>query len=110
MIARAGGGSHEHPPHLIVLLRDSYGDALAKAGVSVPAGTSPYKYVGSACAGRIPDCQKSMNAIMANAASAVRADANGRGAFPGVPPGRYYLMILGGLQQGVAYLGPSGGT
>jgi hypothetical protein len=34
-----------------------------------------------------------MDAINANAASAVRADANGAGTLPGVPPGTYYLMI-----------------
>ena len=34
-----------------------------------------------------------MSAINADAASAVRADANGRGTLPGVPPGVYYLMI-----------------
>jgi hypothetical protein len=76
-----------------VLLRDSYANALAKGGISVPPGTSPYKYVGSICVSRTPDCQKIMNAINANAASAVRADANGSGTFPGVPPGTYYLMI-----------------
>jgi hypothetical protein len=31
--------------------------------------------------------------VKADAASAVRADANGAGTFPGVPPGTYYLMI-----------------
>ncbi len=77
-----------------VLLRDSYAGALAKGGVLVPAGTSAYKYAGSVCApNRTPDCQKVSEAIKANAASAVRADANGRGVFPGVPPGTYYLMI-----------------
>jgi hypothetical protein len=34
-----------------------------------------------------------MDAVKANAASAVRADANGSGTFPAVPPGTYYLMI-----------------
>jgi hypothetical protein len=34
-----------------------------------------------------------MDAIKADAASAVRADANGNGIFPGVPPGTYYLQI-----------------
>ncbi len=34
-----------------------------------------------------------MDAIKADAASAVRGDANGSGTFPGVPPGTYYLMI-----------------
>lgn len=76
-----------------VLLRDSYAVALAKGGVSVPPGTSPYKYAAAACANKSPDCQKITEAIKASAASAVRADANGSGIFPGVPPGNYYLMI-----------------
>jgi hypothetical protein len=38
-------------------------------------------------------CQKISDAIKANAASAVRADAHGSGTFPGVAPGTYYLMI-----------------
>jgi len=79
--------------HPYVLLRDAYGDIVAKAGVTVPAGTSPYKYVGMACANRTPECQKVTDAIKASAASAIRADANGSATFPGVPPGTYYLMI-----------------
>lgn len=76
-----------------VLLRDSYANSLANGDVSVPTGMSPYKYVGSVCTGRTPDCEKVMNAIKSEAASAVRADANGAATFPGVPPGTYYLMI-----------------
>jgi hypothetical protein len=76
-----------------VLLRDSYANVLAKGGVNVPPGMSPYRYVGTACATRAPDCQKVMDAIKAAAASAARADANGAGTFPGVAPGTYYLMI-----------------
>jgi hypothetical protein len=76
-----------------VLLRSSYGDALSTGGITVPAGVSPYKYVGTLCGTHQPDCQKAMDAIKANAISAVRADANGSGTFPGVPPGTYYLMI-----------------
>jgi len=76
-----------------VLLRDSYGDALAKGGVVVPPGMSPFKYVGTVCTSRTPDCQKILDAVKVNAASAVRADANGSGTFPGVPPGTYYLQI-----------------
>ncbi len=76
-----------------VLLRDSYADALAKGGVAVPPGMSPYKYVGTICTSRTPDCQKIMDTINANAASAVRADAGGAGTLPGVAPGTYYLMI-----------------
>ena len=76
-----------------ILLRSSYGDALAKGGVSVPSGMSPFRYAGTACSSNSPDCQKISQAIHASAASAVRADANGSGTFPGVPAGTYYLMI-----------------
>ena len=79
--------------HPYVLLRDSYANGLAKAGISVPAGMSPYKYVGSVCTSRTPDCQRILEAINANAISSVRADANGEATLPGVPPGTYYLMI-----------------
>jgi hypothetical protein len=34
-----------------------------------------------------------MDAVKAAAISAIRADANGAGTLPGVPPGTYYLMI-----------------
>lgn len=79
--------------HPYLLLRDSYANALAKGGVAVPSTVSPYKYVGTACASRTPDCQKIMDAIKAVTASAVRADAQGTGTLPGVVPGTYYLMI-----------------
>ena len=76
-----------------ILLRDSYANSLAKGGVAVPLGTSPYVYASAVCVGNGPDCQKTKDAINMAAASAVRADANGSGTFPGVPPGTYYLMI-----------------
>ncbi len=76
-----------------LLMRDTYANILARVGVSVPAGMSPYKYVSTACGNRTPECQTMSDAIKAAAASAVRADANGAGTLPGVPPGTYYLMI-----------------
>jgi len=76
-----------------LLLRKSYGDTLAQAGVVVPAGVSPYKYAGAACSTGSPDCGKIKAAMNTGVASAVRADASGKGTFPGVPPGTYYLMI-----------------
>lgn len=54
---------------------------------------SPYKYVGTVCTARTPECQKVLDAVNANAISAARADANGTATLPGVPPGTYYLMI-----------------
>jgi len=76
-----------------VLLRHSYANAIANGGVAVPAGMTVFKYVASICTSKTPECQKVTDAIKADAASAVRADANGNGTFPGVPPGTYYLMI-----------------
>jgi hypothetical protein len=79
--------------HPYVLLRDSYANAIAKIGLTVPSGMSPFVFLARACANRTPDCQKLVAAINADAASAVRADASGRGTFTGVAPGTYYLMI-----------------
>ena len=79
--------------HPYTLLRDSVAAIVAKAGVAVPSGTSPYKALGNACGNRTPECQKIMDAIKASAASVVRSDGNGSGTFPGVAPGTYYLMI-----------------
>ena len=92
-LAAQPGAPNPLAGHPYVLLRTSYADAIASSGVSVPPGVSPYMYMGTACGNRTPDCQKMMNAINADAASAVRADANGRGTLPGLPPGVYYLMI-----------------
>ena len=77
----------------LILLRFSYGDSLARGGVTVPAGVSPYKYAGTACGTHTPDCPKISQAIQASAASAARADATGKATLPGVPPGTYYLMV-----------------
>jgi hypothetical protein len=76
-----------------ILLRESYGAALAKGGVQVPPGASPYKFAADASARQTPDCPKVSAAIKASAISAVRADVTGAGTFPGVPPGSYFLMI-----------------
>ena len=79
--------------HPYTLLRDSIPNIVAKAGVTVPPGSNAYKVLGIACGTHSPDCAKIMDVLKANAASAVRADANGSGTLPGVPPGTYYLMI-----------------
>jgi hypothetical protein len=76
-----------------IILRNSYANTVAQAGVLVPAGTSPYKFAGMACGNKTPDCQKINDAIKAGAISAARADMSGLATLPGVPPGTYYLMI-----------------
>ena len=77
----------------LVLLREDYDTALKKGGVVIPTGMTGQKFVSSICTSRTPDCQKAIAAIQASAASAARADVNGKGSLPGVPPGSYYLMI-----------------
>ena len=79
--------------HSYVLLRTSLSDTISQSGVTIPAGTTPFKFLGLSCGNRTPDCQTIMNAIKSAAASSVRSDANGAGTFPGVPAGTYYLMI-----------------
>ena len=80
--------------HPYILLRDSYVDTLTKAGITVPAGTSPYMFTAVACGpNRTPDCAKINAAIGASAISVARSDANGAATLPAVPPGTYYLMI-----------------
>ncbi len=78
----------------MVLLRTDYDSALRGGGITIPAGQTGAKVVAANCANRAnPDCQTAMNAIKAAAVSAIRADANGSAALPGVPAGTYYLMI-----------------
>jgi len=79
--------------HPYVLLRDNLATVMAEAGVNVPAGTSPYKYLGIACGQHTPECQKIIAAVQADTAAAARADGAGKGTMPGVPAGTYYLMI-----------------
>jgi len=40
-----------------------------------------------------PDCQKYLQAISADSAAGLKADANGKTTLPGVPAGTYYLMV-----------------
>jgi len=92
-LAAQGGGLNSLSGLTYVLLKDSYANLLAKAGVSVPQGTSPYKVAANECASRSPDCQKILSAIRANTAMAGQADATGRATFSGLAPGRYFLLI-----------------
>src|SRR5581483_11963377 len=87
--------------HPYTMLRDSMPNIVTKAGVTIPAGSNAYKVLGMACGTRSPDCQKILDAVKANAVSAVRADANGTCTFPGVPAGTYYLMISTGYNNQV---------
>ncbi len=79
--------------HPYILLRDNLATVMAQVGVNVPAGMSPYKYLGMACGQHTAECPKIIAAVQADTASAARADVDGRVTMPGVPAGTYYLMI-----------------
>ncbi len=51
-----------------------------------------------------------LEAVKANAASAVRTDTNGNATFPAVPPGIYYLIISTRYKQSAARVGRDGAT
>lgn len=86
-------GANQLGSYPYVLLRDRFGDAVAKGGVPVPAGMSAIMAYGTACANRTPDCQKFGAVWKADAISAARADATGKATLPGVPAGTYFLAI-----------------
>jgi hypothetical protein len=75
------------------LLRDSFANALTKAGIQVPPGTSAFKLLGTTCQTRTPECQKMLDVWKSDAISAARGDITGKAILPGVPPGTYYLMF-----------------
>ena len=76
-----------------VLLRDNFGNALAKGGIQVPTGTPPAKFYAISCQNRSPDCPKIAQVWKSDAVSAARGDATGKATLPGVAPGTYFLMI-----------------
>jgi hypothetical protein len=76
-----------------VLLRNSFAATLAKGGITVPPGTSPFLALNEACGKRTPECQPSIQALNAANATGARADLNGKATLPGVTPGVYYVML-----------------
>lgn len=91
----AAGAPNALRGHSYILLRDDFATVVAKSGVAMAPGASPVKTLGIACGNRTPDCQRILASVQAESASAIVADAAGKGVFPGVPAGTYYLMISG---------------
>jgi hypothetical protein len=59
------------------------------------SGGSPQTLIANACSQGVAQCQAMNQALLANTAAVAQTDAIGRGTFPGVPPGTYYLIISG---------------
>lgn len=77
---------------IFVLSHDTFASVFSKAGVHVPTGQTPQLVQYNACSQRTPDCQKIAQAFQGNVAAAVRADAQGKATFAGVPLGTYYVV------------------
>jgi hypothetical protein len=93
-----------------VLLRDSYGDALAKGGVTVPPGMLPFKYVADTCTSRTPECQKILDAVKGECRLSRPRRCQRRRDLPRRAPGNLLPRYLRSLQQPGAGLGSGGAT
>lgn len=78
----------------LTLLRDSLTNVFSNAGIHTPGG-SPQTVIANACRQDVAQCQAANQALLVNAAALARADGTGKGTFPGVPAGTYYLMLSG---------------
>ena len=76
-----------------ILLRDSFAATLVKGGIAVPPNTSPFAALNTACGKRVPECQKSVQALNAANVTGAKADLNGKATLRAVPPGVYYVMV-----------------
>ena len=81
--------------HGFYLLKDDAETAFAKGGFRAPAGTPVLKAMNAACEKKTPDCRTAVGAIIADSATAVKTDADGKATLPPVPPGVYYLFGIG---------------
>jgi hypothetical protein len=76
----------------LLLLRDSFENALRKGGVQPPPGTSAMKVWLNACASQQALCQQAMAMTAPLVVSRTVIDANGKAEFPAVPAGTYYVF------------------
>lgn len=93
--------------HGFALLRTSFIQAEMNAGATTDPNASPYMVMGQACGTHSPMCQQISESVKAQSASVARADASGSATLPGVPPGRYFLLIsIRMSSQLMAWLNP----
>ncbi len=81
--------------HGFYLLKDSVETAFAKGGFRAPGGQHPVKAMNSVCEKKLPECQTAVMAIIANSATAIKTDADGKVTLPAVAPGTYFLFGIG---------------
>ena len=89
------GGANPLTGHAFFLLKDSFDNVLLKGGVQPLAGKTPMQSWMLACDQSAATCRQAMANMGAYTAGVVRMDAAGKGTFPEVPPGTYYLFGSG---------------
>ena len=79
---------------VVMLETRSIDEALATVGF---AGPKPRAAWTNACGAHdVQACQRGFQAIFANPVAKGRANEKGQIEFPGIPPGRYYALAIGG--------------
>ena len=79
---------------VVMLETRSIDEALATVGF---AGPKPRAAWTNACGAHdLQACQRGFQAIIANPVAKGRANEKGQIEFPGIPPGRYYALAIGG--------------
>ena len=77
--------------HLLIL-RHHVNVALARGGVTAPAGGSPMKTWHAACETQASACPLGQQALIADSAGIFTTDSSGRGQTQPIPAGHYYVF------------------
>ena len=85
--------------HGFYLLKDNAETALTKGGFHAPVGVPLLKAMNAACENKSNDCRVAVASIIADSATAVKTDADGKATLPPVPPGTYFLFGTGQYQS-----------
>ena len=81
--------------HGFYLLKDDAEIAFAKGGFRSPQGTPILRAMNSECEKKTQECKTAVASIIADSATAVKTDADGKATMPPVAPGVYYLFGIG---------------
>jgi hypothetical protein len=78
--------------HGFYLLKDNAETAFAKGGFRASQGISVLNAMNLECEKKTSECKTALASIIADSATAVKTDAEGKATLPPVPPGVYYLF------------------
>ena len=91
--------------HSLVLMKDRFDNVLRKLGGPIPANATPLQTWATYVTTCKPpaDCKALNQSINGFSAGGVKLDANGKGNFPAVPPGVYYVMGMVAFENQPVY-------